>query len=244
MQLNIISLFPKMIEDALSYGVIGRAIEQGLLDLRAYDLRKFANNKHNTVDDRPFGGGAGMVMMYDVLLRAWQAVQQRGNAGQLFYLSPQGKTIDQAVCNRLAELPSMTLLCGRYEGVDQRFIDQHVDQELSIGDYVISGGELAACVLIDAIGRQINGVLGDQESAQTDSFMDKRLAAPQFTRSEILGQTGVPAVLLSGNHQQIAKWRDQQSALQTKRKRPDLLAGTSGGEIDHPCTNKNEKNNE
>lgn len=228
MRLNVITLFPEMVEQALSYGVIGRAIKQGLMTVHTYNPRDFAENKHNTVDDKPFGGGAGMVMMYDPLLRTWQAIQDEGQAGDLHYLSPQGRVLDQPLCNALAQTEALTLLCGRYEGIDQRFVDQHVDAELSIGDYVISGGELAACVVVDAIGRQLKGVLGDEDSAKTDSFMSGHLVAPQYTRSEILGQSGVPAVLLSGNHQAIAEWRAQKAAEVTQQKRPDLV-GTSGG---------------
>lgn len=227
MRLNVITLFPDMVTQALSFGVIGRAIKQGLMTVHTFNPRDFAENKHNTVDDKPFGGGAGMVMMYDPLLRTWQAIQASGQAGLLYYLSPQGQVVKQSLCNEWAKTDAMTLLCGRYDGIDQRFIDEHVSGELSIGDYVISGGELAACVVIDAIGRQIKGVLGDEDSAKTDSFMTAELAAPQYTRSEILGQSGVPEVLLSGNHQAIAAWRAEQAVKVTKQKRPDLV-GTSG----------------
>ncbi len=229
MRLNVITLFPDMVRQALAYGVIGRGVKRGLIDLHIYDLRDFADNKHSSVDDKPFGGGAGMVVTYDPLCRAWDQVQSEGGAGQLYYLSPQGRVFNQRLCNTLSQLEAMTLLCGRYEGVDQRFIDDHVDYELSIGDYVISGGELAACVVIDAIGRQLKGMLGDEESAKTDSFMSGRLAPPQYTRSEILGQSGVPDVLLSGNHQAIERWRVEKAIETTKHKRPDLV-GTSGGD--------------
>lgn len=228
MQLNVITLFPQMVTDALSYGVIGRAIKQGVVNLSLYNPRDFAENKHNAVDDKPFGGGAGMVMMYDPLFRTWEGIKQKGPTGPLLFLSPQGQQLTQQLCNDWSKLPALTLLCGRYEGIDQRFVDGHVEEEVSLGDYVISGGELAACIVIDAVARQIEGVLGAEDSAKTDSFMSPQLAPPQYTRSELLGQSGVPAVLLSGNHKAIAEWRSFQAIAVTKQKRPDLLAGTSG----------------
>lgn len=227
MDINVITLFPQMVQQALSYGVIGKAIETGVVKLNCYNPRDFAENKHNRVDDKPFGGGAGMVMMYDPLVRTLDHISSVSTKGMVAFLSPQGKQLQQADCNDWAKLPHITLVCGRYEGVDQRFIDRHVDTEISIGDYVISGGEMAACVVIDALARQIDGVLGSDESAETDSFMNGRLGYPQFTRSELLGQSGVPPVLLSGHHEAIQKWRDAQSLEITKRRRPDLLEGTS-----------------
>ncbi len=227
MELNVITLFPEMVKQTLSYGVIGKAIESGLLKLNCFNPREFAENKHNRVDDKPFGGGAGMVMMYDPLVRTLEHISTKTETGMVVFLSPQGEKLQQAHCNEWAGLSHMTLVCGRYEGVDQRFIDQHVDKEISIGDYVISGGEMAACVVIDAVARQQQGVLGSDESAETDSFMNGKLGYPQYTRSEILGQSGVPSVLLSGHHEAIKQWRDAQSLAITKRKRPDLLEGTS-----------------
>jgi len=227
MKLNIITLFPEMVKNALSFGVIGKAIENDLLTLNCINPRDFAENKHNRIDDKPFGGGPGMVMMYDPMHRAMESVKQQGSMGEVVFLSPQGKQLDQSLCNELATKKCMTLVCGRYEGIDQRFVDKYVDQEISIGDYVISGGEMAACVVIDAIGRQIKGVLGDDESAMTDSFMNGLLGIPQYTRSDLLGQSGVPEVLLRGHHQAINDWREKQAVAITKLKRPDLLAGTS-----------------
>ena len=228
MQLNVITLFPQMVIDALSYGVIGRAIKQGVVTLSLFNPRDYAENKHNSVDDKPFGGGSGMVMMYDSLFRTWQDVRQSGPSGPLLFMSPQGQTLTQKMCNDWSVIPAITLLCGRYEGIDQRVIEGHVDEEVSLGDYVISGGELAASIVIDAVARQISGVLGAEDSAKTDSFMSPLLAPPQYTRSELLGQSGVPAVLLSGNHKAIAEWKSFQAIEVTKQKRPDLLAGTSG----------------
>lgn len=230
MHFNVITLFPELIKQALSFGVIGKAIENGLLTVECVNPRDFADNKHNRVDDKPFGGGPGMVMMYDPLKRAIDHLSQQTEKTHVVFLSPQGEQFDQQLCNELSEIDGLTLICGRYEGIDQRFVDEYVEQEISIGDYVISGGEMAACVVIDAIGRQVKGVLGDDESAETDSFMNGLLGIPQYTRSELMGQSGVPEVLLSGNHQAISAWRDEQAVKLTKLKRPDLLAGTSESE--------------
>ena len=227
MEINVITLFPEMVEQTLGYGVIGKAIEGGLIQLNCFNPRDFADNKHNRVDDKPFGGGPGMVMMYDPLIRVVEHIKKHYKLGQVVFLSPQGRPMQQADCNQWAKQQQITFLCGRYEGVDQRFIDRHVDVEISIGDYVISGGEMAACVAIDALSRQIDGVLGSGDSAETDSFMNGLLGYPQYTRSEKLGQSGVPDVLLSGHHQDIEKWRADQSLKLTKRRRPDLLEGTS-----------------
>ncbi len=239
MHFNVITLFPDMVASALSYGVIGKAIEAGLIDIDYINPRDFAENKHNHVDDKPFGGGAGMVMMYDPLAKAIESVGKR-MLGDVVFMSPQGQTLNQAICNNLAKKNHITLVCGRYEGIDQRFVEQYVDKEISIGDYVISGGEMAACVVIDAVGRQLKGVLGDAESAVTDSFMDGKLSMPQYTRSDMLGQSGVPEVLLSGHHQAIKAWREQQAIANTKHKRPDLMAGTSERSKSDSCTQKNE----
>lgn len=230
MHFNVITLFPELVTHALSFGVIGKAIDNGLLTIKCVNPRDYAENKHNRVDDKPFGGGPGMVMMYDPLRRAMEHLDQHKQKAQVVFLSPQGRQLDQKLCNELSKHDGLTLVCGRYEGIDQRFVDEFVDQEISIGDYVISGGEMAACVVIDAIGRQLKGVLGDDESAESDSFMNGLLGAPQYTRSELLGQSGVPEVLLSGHHQAINAWRREQATELTKLKRPDLLAGTSESE--------------
>ncbi len=224
---HVITLFPDMVKQAMSHGVIGRALQRKLIELHCHNPRDFAENRHNNVDDRPYGGGPGMVMMYDPLWRTLQHVQQSGTHEHLICLSPQGRRLDQTGVKRLAQRSSMTLLCGRYEGIDQRFIDRHVDEELSLGDFVISGGELAAGAVMDAVTRLLPGVLGDEDSARDDSFMHARLGCPQYTRSELLGDSGVPEVLLSGHHQAIEAWRTQEAMRLTKLKRPDLLAGTS-----------------
>ncbi len=230
MKINVVTLFPEMVADTLSYGVIGRAINNGLIELVCVNPRDFAGNKHNRVDDKPFGGGPGMVMSYDPLHRSLEHLRSQGAVGDVLFLSPQGQPLNQALCNQLSNKTTLTLICGRYEGIDQRFVDQYVEQEISIGDYVISGGEIAACAVVDAIGRQIEGVLGDDESAESDSFMNGLLGIPQYTRSDLLGQSGVPEVLLSGNHQAITAWRKKQAAELTRLRRPDLLAGTSESE--------------
>ena len=225
---TVITIFPKMVENALSFGVIGRAIDSGLIELEAINPRDFSLDKHHRVDDRPFGGGAGMVMMYDPLAKTVDFLKQRYKNLKLSFLSPHGNTLDQNMVNMLKKNKHIVLLCGRYEGIDQRFIDEYVDNEISLGDFVISGGELAAAILIDAVARRVPNVLGDEESAKSDSFMNNSagktlLGSPQYTRSDNLKQQGVPDVLLSGNHANIAKWREQQALKITQLKRPDLL---------------------
>lgn len=224
LKFSVITIFPEMVENALSYGVIGKAIENGLIELETINPRDFAIDKHNRVDDRPFGGGAGMVMMYDPLAMTVEHLKQQNKNFKLSFLSPHGKKLNQNRINQLAQETHIVLLCGRYEGIDQRFIDKYVDNEISIGDFVISGGELVAATIIDAVARQISGVLGDEDSAKTDSFMQKTLGPPQYTRSDVLKQKGVPEVLLSGNHANIAKWREQQALKITRIKRPDLIS--------------------
>jgi tRNA (guanine37-N1)-methyltransferase len=223
MKFTVITIFPEMVKNVLSFGVIGKAIEKGLITLEIINPRGFSTDKHNRVDDRPFGGGAGMVMMYDPLAATVEHLKQHHKDFRLSFLSPQGKTLNQNTVNELTKQKHLVLLCGRYEGIDQRFLDKYVDDEISLGDFVISGGELAAATVIDAVARQIPKVLGDNDSAKTDSFMTPKLGAPQYTRSEVLKTTGVPDVLLSGNHAKIAKWRDQQALKNTELKRPDLL---------------------
>lgn len=220
---SVITIFPEMVTTALSFGVIGKAIEKGLIELETINPRDFSQDKHARIDDRPFGGGAGMVMMYDPLAATVDHLKQQDENLRLSFLSPHGEPLNQSTVNKLAKETHIVLLCGRYEGIDQRFLDKYVDNEISIGDFVISGGELAAAIVIDAVARQIPEVLGDEDSAKTDSFMQNTLGPPQYTRSEVLKQTGVPEVLLSGNHANIAKWREQQALKITQLKRPDLL---------------------
>ena len=227
-QFDVVTLFPEMFEAVTESGVTGRARERRLFELVAWNPRDFAANSYRTVDDRPYGGGPGMVMMAEPLEKSVQAARQRqASAGvkraKVVYLSPQGRLLDHRKVMELSELQGLVLLAGRYEGVDERLVARAVDEELSIGDYVLSGGELAAMVVIDAIVRQMPGALGDADSARQDSFAGGLLDCPHYTRPETYGGEGVPAVLLSGNHAEIARWRLKQALGRTWRRRPDLL---------------------
>ena len=223
MQIDVISIFPPMFEAITAYGVTGRAIEKGLLQLRVRNPRDFTSDARRTVDDRPYGGGPGMVMMAEPLSAAIQAARREQEDARVIYLSPQGRRLDQAGVEMLAARSGLILLAGRYEGVDERLLAAEVDEEWSIGDYVLSGGELAAMVMIDAVARQLPGVLGHEESAQQDSFVNGLLDCAHYTRPEVYAGGAVPEVLLSGNHEQIRRWRLKQSLGQTWLKRPDLL---------------------
>lgn len=226
MRFDVITLFPDMIEHALRFGVTGRARERGLMRVFLWNPRDFTGDRHRTVDDRPYGGGPGMVMKVQPLRDAIQAAKSAAEArARVVYLSPQGKRLDQAAMKRFAGMESLILVAGRYEGVDQRLLDSQIDEEWSIGDYVLSGGELAALVVIDAVTRLLPGVLGDADSAWQDSYVDGLLDHPHYTRPEEIDGRRVPKVLLSGDHQQIARWRRKQALGRTWLKRPDLLAG-------------------
>lgn len=224
MNIGVISLFPEMFS-ALNYGIGGRALKQGLLSLQLINPRDFTEDLHHTVDDRPYGGGPGMVMQAVPLCKAIEkAKKDIGSDATVIYLSPQGKTATQDDVRMLATRKKMIFLAGRYEGIDERIIESSVDEEWSIGDYILSGGELAAMVLIDAITRLLPGALGHIDSAQQDSFMTGLLDCPHYTRpEEILGKQ-VPSVLLSGHHQAIKRWRLKQSLGRTLLRRPDLLS--------------------
>lgn len=222
MRFDVITLFPELVESLVQGGVTGRAKERGIIDLLLWNPRDYTTDVHRTVDDRPYGGGPGMVMKADILLRAIHAVRQE-NPGKLIYLSPQGKPLNQKWVGELAEEQNLILLCGRYEGIDERVIELEVDMECSIGDYVLSGGELGAMVMVDAVTRLLPGALGHGDSAVQDSFFDGLLDCPHYTRPEILEDLDVPAVLKSGNHAAIARWRKQQSLGRTWQRRPDLL---------------------
>ena len=223
MQLSVISLFPEMFAAVTEYGVTGRAVKQGRLSLNYLNPREFTADKHQTVDDRPYGGGPGMVMKVSPLLDAIKtAKQQLGDKVKVIYLSPRQK-LNQHALGQMAKRKSMILLAGRYEGIDERLVEQEIDEEWSIGDYVLSGGELAAMVMIDGIARLLPGVLGDAESAEQDSFMSGLLDHPHYTRPETLNGQTVPAVLLGGNHEAIRQWRLKQSLGRTWLRRPDLL---------------------
>jgi len=228
MRFDVITLLPEFVEQISSCGVIGKAAENGLIELNCWNPRDFTSDKHRTVDDRPYGGGPGMLMKVQPLLDTVEAIRQQYRQQQLaparlIYLSPQGSPIKQQLLQETAKMESLILLCGRYEGIDERFIFQHVDEEWSIGDYVLSGGELAAMVCIDAISRHIPGVLGHELSASQDSFSDGLLDCPHYTRPEEIDGLSVPQVLLNGHHEQIQDWRDKQSLGLTWTKRPDLL---------------------
>jgi tRNA (guanine37-N1)-methyltransferase len=224
MRFDVISLFPAMFE-ALQVGVTGRALERGQVDLVLWNPRNYATDPHRTVDDRPYGGGPGMVMMVEPLRQAILDARAANPGGRVLYLSPQGRRLDQAAVRELATRPGLVLLAGRYEGVDERLIEAQVDEEWSIGDYVLSGGELPAMVLMDAVIRLLPGVLGHADSAEQDSYVDGLLDCPHYTRPEEIEGRTVPGVLTSGNHELIRRWRLQQALGRTWLRRPDLLEG-------------------
>lgn len=224
MQMQVVTLFPDMVLTIAEYGVVGRAAKRGLISLECQNPRDFTVDAHRTVDDRPYGGGPGMVMMYEPSAAAIASAKDHLPAGSpVVCLSPQGAVFDQATAQRLAGLPGMVLLAGRYEGIDERLIESQVDEELSLGDFVLSGGEIAAMVVIDAVARLLPGVLGDAASASQDSFMDGLLDYPHYTRPEETDGRRVPEVLLSGDHARIAKWRYQQALGRSFQRRPDLV---------------------
>lgn len=224
MRIGVVSLFPQMFDAITQYGVTGRAVSQGKLDMAYWNPRDFTQDKHRTVDDRPYGGGPGMVMKLEPLQKAIHAAkQQLGQQTKVVYLSPQGRKLDQQGLQELATREAMIFVAGRYEGIDERLIEQEIDEEWSIGDYVLSGGELAAMVMIDGVARLLPDVLGDEESAQQDSFMAGLLDHPHYTRPERSSDQTVPEVLLGGDHEAIRKWRLKQSLGRTWIRRPDLL---------------------
>ncbi|MGF1733511.1 tRNA (guanosine(37)-N1)-methyltransferase TrmD [Photobacterium kasasachensis] len=224
MKVGIISLFPDMFNAITNFGVTGQAVKKGLLSVETWNPRDFTHDKHRTVDDRPYGGGPGMLMMVQPLRDAIHAAKQsvEGQA-KVIYLSPQGRKLDQAGVEELAQNENLILICGRYEGVDERIIQQEVDEEWSIGDFVLTGGELPAMTLVDAVVRFVPGVLGDFASAEEDSFANGLLDCPHYTRPEMLDGQEVPRVLLSGNHKDISRWRLKQSLGRTWLRRPELL---------------------
>lgn len=234
MRIVVVTLFPEMIEAVTRLGVIGRAVKTGLLQISCINPRDFSTDKHRTVDDRPYGGGPGMVMLAEPLSLAISAAkaqvasagidtEELQNEGRVAYLSPQGRKLDQSGVEVLARRKSLILVAGRYEGIDERVINASVDEEWSIGDYVLSGGELAALVMVDAVARQLPGVLGHEDSASEDSFANGLLDCPHYTRPEQFNGQNVPEVLLSGNHEAIRKWRLKQALGRTWQRRPDLL---------------------
>lgn len=220
MRFDVLTLFPEMYEP-LKASILGKAQETKKIDINVINIRDFSKDKHKKVDDTPYGGGAGMVMRPDVVYDAYQAIEGKENA-KVIYLSPQGTTLNQKKVEQLAKKHHLILLCGHYEGIDQRVLDEIVDEEISIGDYVLTGGELPSMVLIDSVSRYVEGVLA-QESIQEESFSNGLLEYPQYTRPETFLEKKVPEVLLSGHHENIRKWREQKAREITKQKRPDLL---------------------
>lgn len=224
MQIDIMTLFPEMCEAVLSESIIGRARERGFVDIRCVNIRDFTTDKHNRVDDAPYGGGMGMLMqaqpIYDCYQSLCDSAEERPH---LVYMSPQGQTLTQEKVKSLAKLPHLVLLCGHYEGVDERILDEIVDEEISIGDYVLTGGELPAMVLADAVCRMLDGVLPNDEAKSLESHYNGLLEYPQYTRPPVWHGVSVPDVLLSGHHENIEKWRHEQSLLRTFLRRPDLL---------------------
>jgi tRNA (guanine37-N1)-methyltransferase len=224
MRFDVVTLFPEMVTAAARYGVTGRAIEREIVSLSAWNPRDYTHDRHRTVDDRPYGGGPGMVMKYQPLHDAVKDAKQAGSeAAKVVYLSPQGKPVTQALLAEVCKVPQLILVAGRYEGIDERFVELDCDEEWSIGDYVISGGELAALIVVDAVTRLLPGVLGDEDSAQQDSHSDGLLDCPHFTRPEQIEGRSVPEVLLGGNHADIERWRMKQALGRTWQRRPDLL---------------------
>lgn len=224
MRVAVVTLFPELVAQVAAVGVVGRASERGVFDLSFENPRDYATDVHRTVDDRPYGGGPGMVMKYEPLAQAIAAAQRRLPDGSpVVYLTPQGSPFDQAVARRYARLPGLLLLAGRYEGIDERLIEAEVDEELSLGDFVLSGGEVPAMAVIDAVCRLLPGALGDAESAEQDSFAAGLLDHPHYTRPEEVGGRRVPAVLLSGDHARIARWRLKQALGRSFLRRPDLV---------------------
>lgn len=223
MHIDFLTIFPDLIREAAAYGISGRAVRAGLVDFIAHDLRDFTDDVHRTVDDTAYGGGAGMVFRPEPIARALAAIQGEGRPLEhVIFLTPDGKRLDQKTANRLSVAPNLVLLCGRYRGIDERIRKMYVSEEISIGDYVLSGGELPALVLMDAVVRLIPGALGDAESALEDSFQNGFLDCPWYTRPREFEGLRVPDVLLSGDHERIAGWRRDAAAQRTRKRRPDL----------------------
>ncbi|MCE5343037.1 MAG: tRNA (guanosine(37)-N1)-methyltransferase TrmD [Eubacteriales bacterium] len=224
MKIAILTIFPEMFESFLSVSILGRARTEGLMTVEPTDIRPYSVQKHKNTDDYPFGGGAGMVMTAQPIVDAVAAVRARGYAGPCLYMSPRGKPLTQEKVRSLAGQNSLILLCGHYEGVDQRALELAVDEEISLGDFVLTGGELAAMAVVDAVARLVPGVLGSSESAQDESFSEGLLEYPQYTRPRLYQGLSVPEVLLNGNHAEIAAWRRKQALAATLARRPDLFA--------------------
>lgn len=225
MKFHVLTLFPKMVIEGLNTSIIGRAVEQNLVQIEAIDIRDFSANKHHKVDDYPYGGGAGMVMQAQPIFDAYESIVKRiGYKPRTVYLTPQGEVFQQGKAKEFSLEKDLVLLCGHYEGVDERVLEEIVTDYISIGDYVLTGGELPAMVMVDGISRLVPGVLSNDESGQTESFEGNLLEYPQYSRPEIWKDKEVPKVLLSGHHKMISQWRREQSLLRTNQRRPDLLA--------------------
>ncbi|RGU92818.1 tRNA (guanosine(37)-N1)-methyltransferase TrmD [Clostridium sp. AF15-17LB] len=224
MRFHILTLFPDMVMNGLGTSITGRAMDKDLLAVEAVNIRDYAFNKHNSVDDYPYGGGAGMLMQAEPVYQAYNAVKEKvGRSPRVVYLSPQGRTFHQEMAEELAQEEELVLLCGHYEGIDERVLEEIVTDYVSIGDYVLTGGELPAMVIVDAVSRLVPGVLHNDVSAEFDSFQDNLLEYPQYSRPEVWHGKQVPPVLLSGHHANVEKWRREQSVIRTARNRPDLL---------------------
>jgi tRNA (guanine37-N1)-methyltransferase len=223
MRIDIITVLPELLESPFAHSIMKRAKDKGLLEVNVHHLRKYSNFRQNQVDDYQFGGGAGMVMMIEPLVNAIEALQKETVYDEIIYLTPDGQTFNQKMANRLSLKGNLLLICGHYKGIDERVRQHFVTMEISIGDFVLSGGELAAAVVVDAIGRLLPGVLNDETSALFDSFQDNLLAPPVYTRPETFRDWKVPAVLMSGDHRKIEEWRHDEAIKRTKERRPDLL---------------------
>ena len=223
MKIDIISVLPKLMESFFDHSILKKAREKNLLEIQLHNLRDYTNYKHGQVDDYQFGGGAGLVIMCEPLVNAIESLKKETAYDEIIFLTPDGETFNQKIANKLSLKKNLLLICGHYKGIDQRVRDHFITKEISIGDYVLSGGELGAAVIVDAVGRLLPGVLNDETSALTDSFQDKLLAPPVYTRPEEYRGWKVPAVLLSGNHAKIDAWRHDESLKRTEAKRPDLL---------------------
>ena len=224
MNFHVLTLFPDMIRDGFQTSITGRAVEKRLLSLDTVNIRDFSVNKHNRVDDYPYGGGAGMVMQAEPVYLAYQSVAEKlPKKPKVLYMSPQGKVFNQRMAEELAQEEEIVFLCGHYEGIDERVLEEIVDEEVSIGDYVLTGGELPALVIMDAVSRLVGGVLHNEDSAEFDSFHDNLLEYPQYSRPEVWRNKAVPPILMSGHHANVEKWRREQSLIRTLERRSDLL---------------------
>ena len=243
MRFDILTLFPEMFSSPFKESILAKAIEKGLIEVRTINIRDFALDKHRIVDDAPYGGGQGMVMKVEPIARAIEQVKSKDPSVRTIYLTPEGKPLNEEMARQLSSRSHLILLCGRYEGVDERARELFVDEEISIGDYVLTGGELAAMVLIDAVSRLLPGVLGSDRSAEEDSFFGSLLEYPQYTRPATFRGYEVPEVLLSGNHQAISLWRRKEALRRTWMRRPDLLSKASLSEEDKKILEEISKNN-